>query len=447
MLTAAESAPEALEEVRRLLGEDPANPNYLLLEGNVLVQMGDHEQHWSSSNAVLASHPNQPRAQMNYGHTLKTVGRLDESIAAYRRCIALQPDIGDAYWSLANLKTYRFTDEQLALHARAGRRRAHAARRPLPPLLSRSARRSRTAANTTSRSSSTRAATRSRRPSPATVRTRARADDRAADRSSAPANSSRSGRAGAATIRHPIFIVGLPRAGSTLLEQILASHSQVEGTMELADIPRLVSALDLHASGARYPASSRAGARRTISAASARPTSRDTRHYRVGNTPFFIDKMPNNFRHVGLIHLMLPNAKIIDARREPMACCFSNFKQLFATRPAVHLQPRGHRPLLPRLRAADGSLGRVLPGRVLRVQHEDVIDDHRRQVRRLLDFCGLPFEQACGSTRRNARAHGQFRAGAPADQPRGSTSGAISRTHLGPLKEALGPVLERYPVE
>jgi hypothetical protein len=239
----------------------------------------------------------------------------------------------------------------------------------------------------------------------------------------------------------PIFIVGLPRAGSTLLEQILASHSRVEGTMELADIPRLVSALDLHASGARYP-----GVLALPSADNYRGFGeayiRDTRHYRVGDRPRFIDKMPNNFRHVGLIHLMLPNAKIIDARREPMACCFSNFKQLFASGQqfTYSLEDIGryYRLYVQLMEHWDS----VLPGRVLRVQHEDVIEDLEGSVRRMLDFLALPFEDACVDfhrTERRVHTASSEQVRRPINRE-GLDQWRNFSPWLGPLREALGPL-------
>jgi hypothetical protein len=194
----------------------------------------------------------------------------------------------------------------------------------------------------------------------------------------------------------PIFILGLPRAGSTLLEQILASHSRVEGTQELADIPRIVMDLqgrDVERGNPRYPAvlaQMRAEDYRRLG----EKYLSDTRIYRTGKARF-IDKMPNNFRHIGLIHLMLPNAKILDARREPMACCFGNFKQLFAHGQefaySIEDIARYYRTYLELMRHWDA----VLPGRVLRVQHEDVVDDLEGNVRRLLDYCELEFEPAC----------------------------------------------------
>ena len=198
----------------------------------------------------------------------------------------------------------------------------------------------------------------------------------------------------------PIFIVGLPRSGSTLLEQILASHSQVEGTQELANVQHIVQNLrgrDPDLNDPRYP--------RILAELSAEECRQlgeqylaDTRIYRIGKphaVPYFIDKMPNNFRHLGIIHLMLPNARIIDARREPMACCLSNLKQLFARGQEFTYDiediARYYRTYLELMRHWD----RVLPGRVLRVQHEDVVDDLEGNVRRILDFCGLEFEHAC----------------------------------------------------
>ena len=194
----------------------------------------------------------------------------------------------------------------------------------------------------------------------------------------------------------PIFILGLPRSGSTLVEQILASHSQVDGTQELADIQRIVLEIrgdqsDLD--NPRYP-----GVLAELSREEFRRLGQryliDTRAYRSGK-PFFIDKMPNNFRHIGLIHLMLPNARIIDARREPMACCVGNLKQLFASGQeftySVDDVARYYRTYLELMRHWDA----VLPGRVLRVWHEDVVEDLEGSVRRILEFCRLEFEPAC----------------------------------------------------
>jgi hypothetical protein len=245
----------------------------------------------------------------------------------------------------------------------------------------------------------------------------------------------------------PIFIVGLTRAGSTLLEQILASHSQVEGTQELANIQQIVTILrgrDPDLNDLRYP--------RILADMGAEDFLKlgerylaDTRIYRSGKA-FFIDKMPNNFRHLGLIHLMLPNARIIDARREPMACCFSNLKQLFANGQeftyGIDEIARYYRTYLELMRHWD----RVLPGRVLRVHHEDVVDDLEGNVRRLLDFCGLAFEPQCiefHKTVRSVRTASSEQVRQPLFRE-GLDQWKHFEPWLEPLKDALGDALERY---
>jgi len=246
----------------------------------------------------------------------------------------------------------------------------------------------------------------------------------------------------------PILIVGLPRSGSTLIEQILASHTKVEGTQELADIPRMVVELqgrDWQLENPRYPK-----VLTQLGEAEFRRLGEkyldDTRSYRSGSKVHFIDKMPNNFRHIGLIHLMLPNARIIDARREPMACCFGNLKQLFAHGQefaySIEDIARYYRTYLELMRHWDA----VLPGRVLRVQYEDVVGDLEGNVRRILDYCGLEFEESCIEfyrTERSVRTASSEQVRQPIyrealDQWR------HYEPWLGPLREALGDALTRY---
>ena len=246
----------------------------------------------------------------------------------------------------------------------------------------------------------------------------------------------------------PIFIVGLPRSGSTLLEQILASHSRVEGTHELADVQRIVHELqgreEAGTANPRYP--------RVLGDLSAEELLRlgekylnDTRIYRT-DKPFFIDKMPNNFRHIGLIHLMLPNARIIDARREPMACCFSNFKQLFASGQeftySIEDIARYYRTYLELM----NHWNAVLPGRILKIDHESIVEDLDANVRRLLDFCGLEFESACldfHKTERSVRTASSEQVRQPIFRE-GLDQWKNFEPWLGPLKTALGDALERY---
>ena len=241
----------------------------------------------------------------------------------------------------------------------------------------------------------------------------------------------------------PIFIVGLPRSGSTLLEQILASHSQVEGTMELSEIATYTVDLEgqnRDATNRRYP--------RILAELTAEDFARlgeryiaDTRVYRGGKA-FFIDKMPNNFRHIGFIHLILPNARIIDARREPMACCFSNFKQLFASGQEFTYSlediARYYRTYVELMTHWD----EVLPGRILRVHHEEVVEDLEGSVRRILDYCGLEFEPAClefHKTERNVRTASSEQVRQPIFRE-GLDQWRRFEPWLGPLKEALGPL-------
>jgi hypothetical protein len=250
-----------------------------------------------------------------------------------------------------------------------------------------------------------------------------------------------------ASAADPIFIVGLPRSGSTLIEQILASHSAVEGTHELADVPRIVAGLqgrDSSADDPRYP-SILAGMSGADFSRLAQKYLADTRSYRSGKARF-IDKMPNNFRHVGLIHLMLPNAKIIDARREPMACCFGNLKQLFAHGQeftySVEDIARYYRTYLELMQHWD----RVLPGRVLRVQHEDLVSDLEGNVRRLLAHCGLPFEPACvefHKTERSIRTASSEQVRQPIYRE-GLEQWRHYEPWLAPLRAALGEALTRY---
>jgi tetratricopeptide (TPR) repeat protein len=246
----------------------------------------------------------------------------------------------------------------------------------------------------------------------------------------------------------PIFIVGLPRAGSTLLEQILSSHSQVDGTLELPNVLALVN--DLRRGGNMTGDNLYPGILETLDAEKyaefGQAFINDTQVHRQG-APFFIDKMPNNFRHIGLIKLMLPNAKIIDARRHPMGCCFSGFKQLFAEGQAFSydLADIGHyfRDYQSLMDFWQGAF----PGQILHVQYEDVVNDFEAQVRRILDYCGLPFEEACLSFYKTERA---VRTPSSEQVRQPIYRGGIDQwrnfeSHLSPLKEALGSVLDRYP--
>ena len=384
----------ALEQARRLLALEPTNRAFRLLHATACVGLGQHADALRIYGELAGETPAEAELHLSMAHALKTMGRQAEAIAAYRQAAAVRPSFGDAYWSLANLKIYRFTSEEVE------RMRAQEV----------------AAATTTvdryhlcfalgkaledrgQFADSYRYYERGN----ALKRREGRYDSAALERGLArqrelcTAGFFAARRGYGCPRPDPIFVIGLPRAGSTLIEHILASHSQVEGTMELADIPRMVHQLqghEHHDAKPRYPA-----VLAELSAQEARRLGEkylsDTQVYR-GGRPFFIDKMPNNFRHLGLIHLILPNAKVIDARREPMACCFSNFKQLFASGQefsyGLEDLARYYRAYLAQL----AHWNEVLPGKILCVQHEELIDDLEGGVRRMLDFLGLPFEARC----------------------------------------------------
>jgi predicted Zn-dependent protease len=436
---------EAREQVERLLELEPASPDYRSLAATIAVGLGDHDKAIALYRDMLLDMPGSPDVCLWIAHALKTVGRLEEAIDAYRAAAAARPGFGDAYWSLANLKLYRFADAELA------RMRAEEAspglaaedRQHLCFALGKALEdRGETAESWRyyeRGNALKRAASRYR---PEII------ENNTANQIEVCAREFFARRASWGDPRpDPIFILGLPRSGSTLLEQILASHSAVEGTQELADIQRFV--LDIQGREAdldnpRYPAALADMTREDFRGLGERYLA-ETRAYRT-DKPFFIDKMPNNFRHIGLIHLMLPNARIIDARREPMACCFSNLKQLFAQGQefaySIEDIARYYRTYLELMEHWDA----VLPGRILRVRHEDVVADLEGAVRRMLDHCGLPFEPACidfHKTRRSVRTPSSEQVRQPIFRE-GLDQWKNYETWLGPLRSALGDALVRY---
>ena len=430
---------QAREQIEMLIAAEPDHPTHRMTLASILVGEGSTEAAIALYGELARQQPGNPELHLSLGHALKTQGRREDAERAYREAARQRANFGDAYWSLANLKTYRFADAQLATM----REQVDARRTPLVDRYHLCFALGKALEDRGEYAESFQFYSRGNALKKAECSYRPEALERTVGKQIELCTreffAQRQGYG--CDDPSPIFIVGLPRAGSTLLEQILASHSQVEGTMELADIPRLVSALDLHASGARYP-----GVLALPSADDYRGFGdaylRDTRHYRIGNRPFFIDKMPNNFRHVSLIQLMLPNAKIIDARREPMACCFSNFKQLFASGQqfTYSLEDIGRYYALY-VRLMD-HWDLVLPGRVLRVRHEDVIDDLEGSVRRILDYCGLEFEAACvdfHKTERRVHTASSEQVRRPINRE-GVDQWKNFEPWLGPLREALGPL-------
>lgn len=438
---------EALAEVDRLLAQDARNPSYRNLKAAILSRLGEFAQAIDIYSKVLGEYPNQARAWMSYGHALKTAGRQQECVDAYRRSIALAPNLGETWWSLANLKTFRFAPAELeAMRSQLQRTDISAEDRfhfhfAIGKSLEDAAeyadsfehyaqgnslRRSGIAYDAAETSTHVQ---RSKQ-----VLSRDFFAERAAVGCEAP---------------DPIFIVGLPRAGSTLLEQILSSHPLVEGTMELPDVTSMARSLGerkTKAQVSKYPEVLATLGARDFHALGEQYLGQ-TRIQRKTSAPYFIDKMPNNWAHVGLIHLALPRAKIIDARRHPLGCCFSGFKQHFAR--GQHFTygleeiGRYYRDYVELMAHFDA----VLPGRVHRVIYEQIVDDTEAEVRRLLDYCGLPFDAACLRFHENDRAVRT----ASSEQVRQPIyrDGVDQWRHyepwLDPLKAALGPVLEPYP--
>ena len=406
---------EAGDVLAPLLAEDGDNPAFREMAATIAVGLGQNEEAIRLYEQIRAAVPAEPGddaalrvhladIELWLGHALKTVGRVPDAIAAYRKSVSLRPEFGDGWWSLANLKTYRFDAEDLATmrDADAATGTGNVDRVHLNFALGKALEDAGDAAGAWhhyARGNALQRASSHYRPEILETNT--------AEQKRVCTPAFFAARQGfGAPDPDPIFVVGLPRSGSTLVEQILASHPEVEGTQELPDIQRIVQELqgrDPDLDHPRYPA-----VLTDLDPEQARALGEaylaNTRAHRVLGRHLFIDKMPNNFRHIGLIHLILPNAKIIDVRRSPMACCFSNLKQLFArgqefTYSAVDIA-RYYRTYLDLMR----HWNTALPGRVLGVVHEEVIEDLEGQVRRLLDYCGLPFDPACLDFHRNRRA-------------------------------------------
>ena len=443
----AGQAVAAQQDLESALATDPDNPAYRALLAAALSKTSEVERTVELYERLTREYPQQPKLWMAYGHVLKASGRQPDSIAAYRRSIELEPRLGEAWWSLANLKTVKFdaTDittmqRQLVRDDLDGEDRLHF-EFALGKALEDAKRyeesfkhyaegnRLRLIETPYDIETSTINLRRSER-----ILTREFFAERAGLGCPAP---------------DPIFILGLPRAGSTLIEQILSSHSQVEGTMELPDITDIARSIAdrrknrddydyLPLLGEVAPQEWRELGERYLST---------TRVHRKLGRAYFIDKMPNNFTHLGLIHLILPNAKIIDARRHPMASCFSNFKQHFAMGQLFSYGLENIGRFYREYVALMAHYDAVLPGRVHRVFYERMVEDTENEVRRLLEYCGLPFEERCLRFYENERIVRT----ASSEQVRRPIykEGVDHWRHyepwLDPLKAALGDVLEAYP--
>jgi tetratricopeptide (TPR) repeat protein len=434
LLLQANRLAEALDEAR-VLGENPA---HRLLLATTLLRVGDQQGAGAIYAALLREDAEQPRVWLNWGHVLKTLGQQAEAVAAYRQATTRQPTLGEAWWSLANLKTVRFSDgdvaamiaaldgtddpdDRLHLHFALGKALEdggdHAASFHHYDQGNRLRR----------------------------AMLRHDADDFSAGVARTVAAFGACAAPGGHPAADPIFIVGLPRSGSTLVEQILSSHSRIEGTMELPDLMAIAARLESRIDDGEFP--DLAALYRALTPQHRHALGEEylerTRIHRQTDKPLFIDKLPNNWQHVGLIRLILPHARVIDARRHPIACCFSGWKQHFARGQSFTYDlaeiGRYYRDYVDLMAQWD----RVAPGHVHRVVYEDMIADTPGQVRALLDYLRLPFEPACLEFHTNTRAVRT----ASSEQVRrpinreGLDQWRPYEAWLGPLKEALGPVL------
>lgn len=443
---------EAADTLDAVLGDDPDNPAHANLRAAALGRIGGYDEALALYEELTGRFPNHAKLWMSYGHMLKTVGRQDDSIAAYRRGLAVEPGLGEIWWSLANLKTIRFgaddraamenalddigsgadsdtrADDRLHLHFALGKAYDDAAdhepafRHYAAGNAIRSAQLGYRAAETSAAVDAIITAC-----TPEFFAARADAGDPAHD---------------------PIFILGMPRAGSTLIEQILSCHSAIEGTMELPDIPALALGLgrETYDDGRRWIEALAETPREGLAEMGAAFLQRTAVQRKTGK-PFYIDKLPNNWLYTAFIRVVLPNAKIIDARRHPLDCCFSNFRQHYAKGQSFSYglaDIGGYYRDYVRLMA---HIDRVQPGRAHRVIHEALLDDPETEVRALLAFLDQPFEEACLAFHSNARA---VRTASSEQVRRPINRDGVDQWRpydqwLGPLRQALGPVLGAYP--
>ncbi len=430
----------ALGQARALYDTEPDNPVFQSHFAIESLQAGDFDTALETFEKILKALPKDPATLTSKGHALKTIGKQGDAITSYQQAYEARPDHGEAYYALANLKTYQFTDAELT--AMKEQEKAEnilpASRIQLCFALGKAYE---------DRKDYDKSFTFYERGN-ALKKAQSRYDtDQMSNELALQASACTSDlfkkQAGLGhTAPDPIFIVGLPRAGSTLLEQILASHSQVDGTMELPNILSMTHRLRRLPGETGYPDNLA-----TLSAAQLQKLGQsyidDTRIHRQG-APYFIDKMPNNFRHIGLIHLILPNAKIIDARRAPMSCCFSGFKQLFAEGQeftyGLDEVGRYYRDYVTLM----DHWTKTLPGKILKVQYEDVVSNLESEVARILDYCDLEFEDAClnfHKTERSVRTASSEQVREPINK-KGLEPWRPYEHHLGPLRAALGPLAE-----
>ena len=435
---------EALEQIAILEKNDNVNPAYLTLKAAAQAQLGELEEAVLTYNYLIEHYPVQANIVMSLGHTHKAIGTQEEAIAAYLETIKLNPNLGEAYWSLANMKVFKFSDELLTqMHELAnGGKLTREDAYHLAFALGK--------------------AYEDRKEFKRSFEYYEKGNNIKAliERYSADANHADTQRSITTCTTalfadtslgcqrpDPIFVVGLPRSGSTLIEQILASHSQVDGTKELPDIiamARRLAGRTKKTDASKYP--------EILAELSAEERLQLGEEYlqraaaQRGNAPFFIDKMPNNFAHIGLIQLILPNAKIIDARRHPMAACFGGYKQLFASgqRFSYRLEDIGryYQDYVQLMSHFD----EVLPGRIHRVCYENMVNDTENEIKKLLEYCHLNYEEACVNFHQTERSV-RTASSEQVRQPIYTSAVALWKEYneaLTPLQDLLAPTIKSY---
>ena len=427
---------EALELLDDIFAAEPDDIGNLNLKAATLSRLGNFEEAITFYETVLQRSPLQPRVWLTYGHILKTIGRTEEGIAAFRKAIELRPWLGETWWSLANLKTVRFSEDDIATMQQTLKDsdlkdddRFH-----LEFALGKAlhdAGRNDEAFDHYAKGNALR-----RRYHPY----RAGRLTRVVDRIIRVFGEQLLATEGGDPSADPIFVVGMPRAGSTLVEQILSSHSLVEGTSELPDIPAIAGELG------QYPTDAAGATPEQRQAAGAEYIKRSAIQRRT-HRPYFVDKLPNNWMFAPFIHFILPNAKIVDARRHPLSCCFANFRQHFARGQDFTYDLTDLGKYYSNYVRLMAHVDVVMPGRVHRVIYERMVDDTETEVRALLDYCELEFEASClefYKTERAVRTPSSEQVRRPIYRE-ATEEWRPYEPFLQPLVDALGDVLDAYP--
>ena len=430
---------QTMEQVNILCDQYPDNPIYQAQKASEIMQNGDHKQAIKMFDDILGKNPYNFSTHTSKGHAQKTLGKTDQAISSYQNAYRIKPDHGEAFFSLANLKTYSFTSDELS-SMRDQVKRVDLSLRDKTYFHFALAQGCEVIGEFDEAFFHLEQGNKIKNDQSKYSIERMDAELQAQVDVCDDAFFKNLGSGGHKT-KDPIFILGLPRAGSTLIEQILASHSMIDGTLELPNILSIAQSLrgdDIYGKLGNYPKSMSSLTQKQREDFGKRFID-DTRMHRK-DAPMFTDKMPNNFRHIGLIHLIMPNAKIIDARRYPLDCCFSMFKQLFAQGQEFSYGLAEAGSYYKSYVKLMDHWDQVLPNKILRVNNEDVIEDLEGQVKRMLDFLELPFEEECISfyeTDRSVRTASSEQVRQPINK-KGMGRWKPYAKNLKPLLESIG---------